>query len=236
MNMEQTLSFLREITANNNRAWFAEHKNDYLAAREWFEQTVGEVITVISAFDPSVAHQTPKDCMYRFYRDTRFSPDKTPFKRHFGAYISARGRKSLHGGYYLHLQPGNCLLGGGVYWLPTNILTSVRNEIMGNIDAWLRVVEHRDFIRHFGHANASVWRDDKVDPKGFGIESLKKAPKGFPSDYEYLHYLKMKDYCVWQSISDHFFEESDWQERMVAVFRTAKPMMDFVNSVVDDYE
>ena len=134
MNTQLIFNFLMEVAANNNRPWFAEHKAQYLAAKADFEKGVEQAINALGILDESVAHLTVKDCVYRFYRDTRFSPDKSPYKRHFGAYISAHGRKGLHAGYYIHLQPGHSLIAVGAYWLPTNILTSVRNEIMGNID------------------------------------------------------------------------------------------------------
>ena len=150
MDTKLIFDFLRDIAANNNRPWFQEHKAEYEKAKAEFEKGVSEAIAAISKFDPSVSHLTVKDCCYRFYRDTRFSPDKSPYKRHFGAYISAHGKKSLHGGYYIHLQPGHCLLAIGSYWLPTNILTSMRNEIMGNIDEWRKCVESGQFISTFG--------------------------------------------------------------------------------------
>jgi len=101
MNTHKILSFLKDIAANNNREWFAEHKEEYLAAREDFEQGVALLIGRLAKMDPGVAHITVKDATYRFYRDTRFSPDKSPYKRHFGAYICAHGKKALHGGYYI---------------------------------------------------------------------------------------------------------------------------------------
>ena len=124
--------FLNDITKHNNREWFHANKSRYLEAKENFEQGVGQAITRITEFDPSVAHITVRDATYMFYRDTRFSPDKSPYKRHLGAYIAAHGKKALHGGYYIHLQPGECMLAGGCYYLPTNILTACRNEIMAN--------------------------------------------------------------------------------------------------------
>lgn len=113
MDTKLIFNFLRDIAANNNRPWFQEHKAEYEKAKAEFEKGVEEAINTISKFDPSISHLTVKDCCYRFYRDTRFSLDKSPYKRHFGAYISAHGKKSLHGGYYIHLQPGHCLLAIG---------------------------------------------------------------------------------------------------------------------------
>ena len=132
------MKYLKQLSANNSREWFQAHKDEYDAIRADFEQGVQQAIVRIASFDPSVAHLTVKDCTYRFYRDTRFSNDKSPYKTHLGAYIAAHGKKALHGGYYLHLEPGHCMVCCGNYWLPTNILTSCRNEIMGNIDEWLR--------------------------------------------------------------------------------------------------
>jgi len=127
MDAKRILRFLRQVMANNNREWFQEHKKEYEAVRADFEQGVQQTIARIMTFDESIGHLKVKDCTYRFYRDTRFSKDKSPYKNHLGAYISAHGKKSLHGGYYIHLEPGHCMVACGNYWLPTNILTSCRN-------------------------------------------------------------------------------------------------------------
>lgn len=235
MNTERILCFLKEIAANNNRDWFKKHKDEYDVCKTDFEKGVGKFIVELSKFDDTIAHVTPQDSVFRFYRDIRFSPDKSPYKRHFGAYISAHGKKSLHAGYYIHLQPSGCLISAGAYWLPTHILTSCRNEIMGNIDEWLHCVENKQFLEYFGKANASEW-GEKPDEKGFGIEHLKTCPSGFPRDYEYISYLRMKDYCVWRTVSDNFFDADNWAETAAGMLQIAKPMMDFTNSVIDDYE
>lgn len=237
MNIKLIHGFLADIAANNNRPWFQAHKAEYECAKQEFEDGVRMLIDELATFDPEISHLTVKDCCYRFYRDVRFSSDKSPYKRHFGAYICAHGRKSLRGGYYLHIQPGHCLVAVGSYWLPTNILTSMRNEIMGNIDEWRNRVEDGRFIHYFGYPNESAWEGDlPVDEKGFGMNCLKKAPKDFPKDYEFLNYLKMKDYCAWHCVDEKIFEKPDWVRQVAEICKVAKPMMDFVNSVVDDYE
>lgn len=232
MNTSKILKFLKAITVNNNRQWFAEHRKEYDLVRKDFEHDISKVIDAIAVFDSSVSHLTVKDVTYRFNRDTRFSADKSPYKRHFGAYISAHGKKSLHGGYYIHVESGNCLLACGCYCLPTNILTACRNEIMGNIDTWRGIVEQPLFVETFGKVGCKPWGDIH----GFGIEHLKTCPSGFPRDYEFIEYLRMKDYCCWQQVSDDFFAQDDWIEKAIEIFKIAKPMMDFINNVVDDYE
>lgn len=232
MDTKLIMTFLKDIAANNDRQWFQAHKAEYDAARKNFEEGVAKAIGRIADFDPSVAHITVKDATYRFYRDTRFSPDKSPYKRHFGAYIAAHGKKALHGGYYLHLEPGECLVACGNYWLPTNILTSCRNELMANEEEWLRCVEGKEFQRYFGAPETATWESKQ----GFGLERLKTCPSGFPRDYQHIKYLQMKDYCCWHRVADNFFGGDGWLDQIEVMFKAAKPMMDFMNAVIDDYE
>ncbi|MCI7045217.1 MAG: DUF2461 domain-containing protein [Prevotella sp.] len=232
MNTKLILGFLSDIAHHNSREWMAEHQQYYKDARNDFERGVAQLIPAVTVLDSDVAHITVKDATYRFNRDTRFSPDKSPYKRHFGAYIAAHGKKAFHGGYYIHLEPGKCMVACGNYCLPTNILNSCRNEIMANIDTWLDAVENDEFVSLFGQVPPS----SADAPCGFGIEHLKTCPSGFPKDYEYIKYLRMKDYCCWHNVDDSFYDGNDWIERSVDMFRVAKPMMDIVNSVIDDYE
>ena len=232
MQAKRILSFLDGIKKQNSREWFTEHKEEYNAVRADFEEGISAAILRISEFDSSVKHLTVKDTTYRFYRDTRFSTDKSPYKTHLGAYIAAHGKKAFHGGYYIHLEPGHCLVSCGNYWLPTNILTSCRNEIMANIDQWRKIVESMTFVETFGHPGENNWDS----PKGFGLESLKTSPSGFPRDYEFIQYIRMKDYCCWKAVPDSFFEGDKWLDDMSEILKIGKPMMDFINSVIDDYE
>ena len=210
MDQKKILRFLRQVMANNNREWFQENKKAYEAVRAEFECGVQQAIERIVSFDPEIAHV--QDCTYRFYRDTRFSPDKSPYKTHLGAYINAKGKKALRGGYYIHLEPDHCLLAVGNYWLPTNILTSCRNEMMANTAEWLKCVESPDFQKFFSSSEEPSPDVDSWDqPQGFG-------------------------YCAWHAVSNTFFEGDDWLDEIERIFRAAKPMMDFMNSVIDDYE
>ena len=232
MDTKRITEFLKAVMANNNRPWFQEHRADYDAAREEWERGVALALQRIATFDLSIAGVQVKDCTYRFYRDTRFSPDKSPYKNHFGAYINAHGKKALRGGYYIHIEPGACLLAVGNYWLPTNILTACRNEMMANEDEWLQCVESKAFRQFFDAPEDAGWES----PQGFGLAKLKTCPAGFPRDYPHMRYLRLKDYCAWHHVSDSFFQGDAWLDQMERIFRAAKPMMDFVNNVIDDYE
>ena len=241
MDAKRILKYLKQLSANNSRAWFQEHKQEYDTIRADFEQGVQQAIVRIASFDSTVAHLTVKDCTYRFYRDTRFSNDKSPYKTHLGAYIAAHGKKALHGGYYLHLEPGHCMVCCGNYWLPTNILTSCRNEIMGNIDEWLRYVRSPEFLKYYGNPEPGSFKTPSDvsswdQPQGFGLDRLKTCPSGFPRDWEYVEYLRQKDYCCWHQVPDTFFQGDQWLDAMEPMLLAAKPMMDMMNAVIDDYE
>ena len=94
-NIPVIFRFLKDLTANNNREWFNEHREEYEIARLEFENFLSTVIARISLFDESIRGIQPKECTYRIYRDTRFSADKTPYKIHFGGYINAKREKIL---------------------------------------------------------------------------------------------------------------------------------------------
>ena len=240
MDSKLILAFLRDVMRNNNREWFQAHRAAYDEARAEFEQGIAKAIGRIADFDQEIAHVSVKDTTYRFYRDTRFSPDKSPYKNHFGAYINAHGKKALRGGYYIHLEPGNCLLAVGNYWLPTNVLTACRNEMMSNTEQWLKCVNRKDFKKYFLSdlaAQNPFWGDTQGNgSSGFGLERLKTCPAGFPKDWKYVEWLRLKDYCAWRGVQEDFFIGDGWLDEMTKIFKAAKPMMDFVNAVIDDYE
>ena len=106
MNVANIIDFFNQLIANNNRVWFAQNKEWYKQCHDDFEHFTDEWIQQMIAIDPSLNGLTAKDCMWRIYRDTRFSADKTPYKNHFGSFIAAHGgKKSQRAGYYFHLQP-----------------------------------------------------------------------------------------------------------------------------------
>lgn len=220
-NIDFILDFLKDIAIHNNREWFNTNRERYEKARQMFEEMVQQIILRIAGFDETVIHLQVKDCTYRFYRDTRFSEDKSPYKRHLGAYINAHGKKSFHSGYYFHLEPGNCLLAGGAWCLPSPILKAVRESIVEETDTFRQIVEEKEFKTYFPI---------------IGENHLKTLPKGFPKDYPYPDYLRPKDYSVCHNVNDDFFRQADWLEQTEKVFRKMKPFNDFINDTIDNLE
>src|SRR2546430_15336285 len=116
MHLPALVEFLTGLAQNNTRPWFVWNKPAYDVLREEFETLVADLVTRVARFDRKLGPVDPKKAMFRIYRDTRFSKDKTPYKTHFSAAIRERAKKGLEPGYYFHIdQHGVLFAGGGVY-------------------------------------------------------------------------------------------------------------------------
>ncbi len=218
--MENVLSFLEELARNNNREWFQEHKEDYLDVKRKVDRFTEALIAEVAAFDPEAAYLTPADCTYRIYRDTRFSPDKTPYKNHIGIFINPPfGKKSNRMGYYLHLEPGNCMAGCGTVCLPSKTVTAIRNSIRDNIEEYLEIINNPDF--------------KKIYPV-VGDNPVKSAPKGFDRNWEYIELVKPKDFWAGHKLSDKEASSPSLAKKVGKMFRIGKPFNDFVNYTIDE--
>ena len=110
---KEALGFLKKLENNNNRDWFQANKKDFDKANANLTEFTAYLIEKVSKFDPEIAGIEARSCVFRIYRDIRFSKDKSPYKTNLGAYISPGGRKSMLPGYYFHVQPGQSFIAGG---------------------------------------------------------------------------------------------------------------------------
>ena len=147
--MEKVLGFLKELTENNNREWFNDNRKWYEESREKILFLTDVLINEIGEFDPAVRGLQPKDCVFRIFRDVRFSKDKRPYKTNFGSFICKGGRKSMNPGYYFHLEPGGCFVAGGIYMPPAPVLKSIRNYVADHAEEFLEITNEPDFKKQF---------------------------------------------------------------------------------------
>lgn len=218
--MEEVLNFLNELALNNDKEWFDRNKERYLRIKEYIESFTQKLLNGISEFDAPAKYLTPKDCTYRIYRDTRFSNDKTPYKTHIGIFINPPyGKKSYRMGYYLHLEPGNCMIGVGNVCLPPAMITGIRKSIKDNIEEYLDIIENPDFKKFY----------TKI-----GENPVKTAPKGFSKDWEYIELVKPKDYYTSLDLKDREVVSKNFLKKAIQIFKTGKPFMDFINYTVDE--
>jgi len=219
--MEKIISFLSELVNNNNKPWFDAHKSDYLEAQSVFNSFVGKLLAGLGDFDESVRNLEVKDCVYRIYRDIRFSKDKTPYKTHMGAFIAPGGKNSGRAGYYFHIEPdGARYLGGhmicsGSYMPDPKFVKSVREEIFLNGDGFESSVKaangfHLDFDR-----------------------ALKKVPTGYSPDHKYAEYLKLRDFILCKEVGDEYILDNRLLDNVLNDFKKTYRFNVLVNKAIE---
>lgn len=213
--------FLEELARNNNRPWFQANKERYEALRlEWY-QHVERVIAAMSQWEPAMSHRTARDCTFRIYRDTRFSPDKTPYKTHLSAVLSPYGRNMQRAGYYIQLDIDDAESGiyGGLWCPDAAVLRKMRKAIVDNIEEFEDILNEPELRRLY--------------PQWLG-RMLKTAPKGWPKDHPNIELLRLTEYGKGLSLPRQFFLKPDWPERIAELMRPLKPLIDFLNYSIDE--
>lgn len=217
---KKTLEFLRDLKKNNDRDWFNEHKPRYLEAKDNFETFVDALIGRIATFDEGVEHLKAKNCVFRIYRDVRFSKDKSPYKVHIGAHITASPKKSdIHkrAGYYIHVEPGGkTMLAGGAYLPESAWLRRIRENIYRDADSLKKILANATFKKYFG------------EMKG---EKLSRGPKDFPKDHPDIELLKHKSFLATHKVTDNDATSKDFLSHCGRVFKALAPFDSFLNQV-----
>ncbi len=208
-----------------------EHKEWYQRCYARFVDFSAEYIRRLSQFDPSLSVLQPKDCIWRIYRDVRFSHDKRPYKEWFGCFpaagvpgqIKTFGKKSMRGGYYVHIQPGQCMFAGGIWDPGKELLDALRKEIEANYEEVESIMASPQWRKYF---------TDDFDPY-WGM--LKKVPAGFDPDFKHPDWLKHKTYTFSTPLTDEQVCSPDFIERITDIASAAKPMNDFLNYTFEEY-
>lgn len=217
-----TFQFLEELKENNNRDWFNDNKPRYQEAKANFEDFVDALLLQIAKFDSTIAHHKAKDCVFRIYRDVRFSKDKSPYKTHMGAHVTAAAKKSeIHSraGYYIHIEPGEAsMLAGGAYMPKGPWLKAIRQEIDYNASDFKQILAGKNFKKYFG---------------GLEGEKLKTAPKGYPKDHPEIELLRHKSFLATHKCADQEVLSADFLQHSTTVFKTLYPFDTFLNQALD---
>ena len=217
---KDTLKFLKDLKANNNRDWFMANKPRYETAKKEFEEFMDNLLLEIAKFDPSIGHHRGKDCIFRIYRDVRFSKDKSPYKTHFGAHVTSAAKKSeIHSraGYYIHIGPGESMLAGGAYLPQGPWLKAIRNELAHNADRFRKIVNSKRFKEYFGK---------------FEGEQLKTAPRDFPKDHPEIELLRYKSFLATHKCKDSQVTSPDFLKHAGETFKALYPFDQFLNEAL----
>jgi len=216
---KETLQFLKKLKRNNNREWFNSNKELYLAAHENFLDFTQALIDGISIFDKSVLGVQAKKCVFRIYRDIRFSKNKSPYKINFGAAISSADGRNLLGGYYLHISPEGSFLAGGAYKPQSEQLLAIRQEVSSNADDFKKIINNKTFKKNFGEISG---------------DKLSSAPKGFDKNDPMLEYLKLKDFVMMHYIDEKTVLSNNFINYCVRIYKSMVPFNKFINEPIKE--
>ena len=214
-------SFLTHLQANNNREWFKANKAEYDSLRELWLADIDRLVAEMSQWYPELRGLTGKQCAYRIYRDTRFSPDKTPYKDYFSAGISPAGRKSHDAGFYLQMGPARLSseiesgLYGGIWCPEPSILKKLRRAIVDNIEEFEEITHTPEM--------------EKLIPGWCASSSLKTVPKGYDKNHPQAYLLRLRDFGKFHPADMHFFTDPEWPAHASEIFSHLKPLIDFLS-------
>lgn len=204
--------YLKTLERNNNREWFAEHKDQYeeaLAEMKLLAEKVYQELTKTDVLEtPSGAKS-----LHRIYRDVRFKKDKTPYKINFSSSFK-RATATRRGSYYFHIQPGNSFVAGG-FWGPNpEDLKRIRERILIESEDYRAIITSKEFIETFEQV--------------YG-EQVKTAPKGFDKEDENIDLVKPKQFILKHDFTDKEVLDPNFHLKIVAIFQKMRPYFDLMS-------
>jgi uncharacterized protein (TIGR02453 family) len=219
---ERSFKFLRALARHNEREWFHAHKEDY-------EQYVrGPFLALIADLQPALLEvsehyradpKTVGGSLFRIHRDTRFSGDKSPYKLWQGARLfHARSREVPAPSFYLHLQPGNCFIGAGLWHPEPETLRRIRQFIVDNPGTWANAAHGKAFRKRFD-------LDDS--------EMLVRPPRGYPADFVHLDDLRRKNHVALRVIDDATMVGPRLLSTLGKDLAQLAPFMDYLCAALD---
>jgi uncharacterized protein (TIGR02453 family) len=216
-----TVAFLSELAANNNRAWFAENRQRY-------EDSVREpALAFIDAIGPGLKRisrhftATPRrsgGSLMRIYRDTRFSKSKLPYKTNIGMQFRHELGRDVHApGFYVHIEPGDCFVGAGIWRPEADVLGTIRLRIAESPGAWRRARDAKGFAASFELVG----------------EQLKRMPRGFSADHPMADDLRRKDFIGFSPYEIGEITEPEFLDYVLERFADARPFMRFLCAALE---
>jgi uncharacterized protein (TIGR02453 family) len=218
---KNAIPFLTELEANNNKTWFEKNKAWYHLATKEFKDFIDDLIPHLVKTEPRLAGLTSKECVYRIFRDVRFSNNKIPYKTHFAANIAPGGKSSKQAGFYVHIEPtGKSMTGGGAYIEDPAYLKALRTEFYQVPEELIDILEAPGFKKYF----SGLWDHEK----------LKTAPKGFPKDFKYIDLLKYKHYIAITELTAKDISSETLLPKLVDIHKSMQPLNLLINTILDD--
>ena len=210
-----TLGFLKNLAKNNNRAWFTDHKDQYLAAQANMTAFIDELIVAMNKHD-ELETESGKKSLFRIYNDVRFSKDKSPYSARF-AFSLKRATKLKRGGYYMNIKPGNCFLACGFFAPNPADLKRIRQDIDYNHDHWNTLLQSKPIKTTFGALQG---------------DAVVTAPRGYAIDHEAIALIRHKQFILRHDFTDAEVVSPDFLKQVNATYKNVRPYFDYMSSVL----
>lgn len=214
---KETLFFLEDLKANNNRDWFLANKKRYEAYKKEYHQLIAELLEVMKPQDASLEMLEIKNCTFRINRDIRFSKDKSPYKTHMGIWLRSGSLNSEAPGYYVHIEKDASFVGGGLYCPMPDQIQKIRKEINFFYEDLEAILKDKSFQTVYGELNRTE------------TSTLKNPPKGYDKENPAIEYLKLKSYTATQKIDTASLSKNDFVTQISQKLIALKPFNDFIN-------
>jgi uncharacterized protein (TIGR02453 family) len=221
---KDTLQFLEDLKANNNREWFLDNKKRYEAFKKDLHQLIADLLDAMKPLDPSLEMLEVKNCTFRINRDIRFSKDKSPYKSHVGIWISSGAKGMNRSGYYIQIEKGASFIAGGLYCPEAEDLKKMRKEIAYFHDDLEAILNEKDFKKEFKDFD----RNEK--------NTLKNPPRGYEKDHPAIELLKLKSFESTQKFDIKAISQKDFVSVMSKKLIALKPLNDFINRALTSDE
>lgn len=208
---KELFQFLNELKANNTREWFNAHKPTFTTYQNEVKAFYQEVEDRLAQTDIIERHK-----VFRIYRDVRFSKDKTPYKSRFAGYF-IRGTQELRGGYYLNIEPGNSIAGGGFYGPEADDLKRIRKEFEQDDSEIRAILNEPSFKKLFGSLQG---------------QELKSAPRGFNSEHPAIDLIRKKQFYMIRNFTDKEVQSAEFGDMVLETYQTIRPFFDYMSSVL----
>ena len=212
--------FLRELAANNERTWFTENKHRYESdVRDPILHFISDFATPLHGISKHViADPRPNGgSMFRIYRDVRFSKDKRPYKTAASAHFRHEQRRDVHSpGFYLHLEPGACFAGVGIYQPDSGTLRLIRDRIVEDPKRWKAVVNRKTFAETWSLMGAR----------------LQRPPKGYDPEHPLIETLKQKDFVAGLNLTEREVCDQEFLKQFTRICRAAAPFNRFLAEAI----
>ncbi len=219
---QKTLQFLDKLSKNNTKEWFDANRKLYDAAKEDFLQLTKNVLNDVAKWDESIAHLEPKNCVFRINRDVRFSKNKDPYKNNMGMSIAKGGKKINTAGYYFHLQPNVCFIGGGFYMPMADDLKKIRQEIDYNFSEFSKIINSKSFTNIYKNLEKT---------KEY---TLSRPPKGYDDNNPAIEYLKLKCFVATVPLTNEKVVDKQLEKTISTHFKALKPLIEFINNALEN--